>query len=226
MQNILLVEDDKNLNRGIAFALGKEGYQVDTAFSFQEGKKLFWQKGYDMVICDITLPDGSGLDLGRDIRRNSGTYLIYLTAMDTEIDMLNGYESGADDYITKPFSLMVLISKVHARMRRIGSGEKEKGILYSGDLIVSVREMKVQKGEEELLLSKKELQLLIYLLENAGHIVSREQILSHVWDMDGRFVDENTVAVNISRLKRKLGTDEISNVRGLGYLWTGEVRKG
>lgn len=226
MQNILLVEDDQNLNRGIAFALGKEGYQVDTAFSFQEGKQFFGQKGYDMVICDITLPDGSGLDLGRDIRRKSDTYLIYLTAMDTEIDMLNGYESGGDDYMTKPFSLMVLISKVHARMRRMGSGKKEQGTLYSGGLTVNTREMKAKRGEDELLLSKRELQLLIYLLENAGHIVSKEQILSRVWDMDGQFVDENTVAVNISRLKRKLGTDEISNVRGLGYLWTGEVRKG
>ena len=121
---------------------------------------------------------------------------------------------------------MVLVSKVNALMRRIDSADESGGILTCGEIEVNCREMKVYQRGQEVPLSKKELQLLVYLWENAGQIVSRESILGHIWDVDGQFVDENTVTVNISRLKNKLGTDEISNVRGLGYLWTGTaVRK-
>lgn len=149
---------------------------------------------------------------------------------------------GADDYITKPFSLLVLISKVHALMRRIdqssgGTAEKEQEIC-SGNIRVQRAQMKVYHGEEELNLSKKELQLLCYFLEHSGQIISKEQILEAVWDIDGQFVDDNTVPVTISRLKKRLAdsersgskneaekddTEYIKNVRGLGYLWTMEV---
>ncbi len=137
--------------------------------------------------------------------------------------MVNGYDTGADDYITKPFSLMVLVSKVNALMRRIGGRTEHKSVLACGEIEVNCQEMKVYKNGREIVLSKRELQLLLYLWENAGRIVSKENILTNIWDMDGQFVDENTVTVNISRLKNKLETDEISNVRGLGYIWSGNV---
>ena len=143
--------------------------------------------------------------------------------MDSEIDIVNGYETGADDYITKPFSLMVLVSKVNALMRRINSTEEYSSIMVCGDIELNCREMKVYQGGQEISLSKKEMQLLTYLFENGGQIVSKDSILEHVWDVDGQFVDENTVTVNISRLKNKLKTDAISNVRGLGYIWTEKV---
>ena len=157
------------------------------------------------------------------VREKSNAILIYLTAMDQEIDIVNRYDTGADDYITKPFSVNILTSKVNAFMRRLGNNEE--GIYVSGDIEVYVNDMQVKKAGELIPLSKTELQLLLFLLENAGHILSKERILEKVWGLDGLFVDDNTVIVNISRLKNKLETDRIENVRGLGYLWTEKVNK-
>lgn len=218
---ILLLEDDANLNRGISLKLTREGYHVFSAFTIQEAEGIFSYQKIDLVISDITLPDGNGLDFGKMVRERSAACLMYLTAMDQEIDIVNGYDAGADDYVTKPFSLMVLTSKVNALMRRLGG--RELSVLVSGEIEVWRKEMQVTKAGKRIPLSKTELQLLVYLLENAGRIVSRESILEKVWGLDGQFVDDNTVTVNISRLKNKLETDRISNVRGLGYLWTGQV---
>lgn len=225
MQEILLLEDDETLNRGITLTLQKAGYQVTSAFTLSQAREFFENGTFSLVISDITLPDGTGLDFGTQVRKAGNTYLIYLTALDSEADIVNGYDAGADDYITKPFSLMVLVSKVNALMRRLDNMEAPKQVMTSGAFTINLGEMKVYKNAQELVLSKKELQLLIYLWENAGRILSKEKILDYIWDSQGQFVDDNTVAVNISRLKNKLETDEISNVRGLGYLWTGKVTK-
>lgn len=221
MKVILLLEDDENLNRGISLKLSKEGYHVLSAFSIKEAEDFFTKEEIHMVISDITLPDGSGLDFGKRVREKSDVYLLYLTALNQEIDIVNGYDTGADDYITKPFSVNILTSKVNALMRRLG--EKETVVLTSGDIEVYIKDVQVKKAGVMISLSKTELQLLIYLLENAGQIVSKESILEKIWGIDGQFVDDNTVTVNISRLKNKLETDCISNVRGLGYIWTGKV---
>lgn len=223
MKSILLLEDDENLNRGISLKLSKEGYHVFSACSIRSAKSIFDTEHIDLVISDITLPDGNGLDFGKVVREKSDAVLIYLTAMDQEIDIVNGYDTGADDYITKPFSVNILTSKVNAFMRRLGNNEE--GVYISGDIEVFVNDMQVKKAGTPVTLSKTELQLLIFLLENAGHILSKESILEKVWGLDGQFVDDNTVAVNISRLKNKLGTDCIENVRGLGYLWIEKVNK-
>ncbi len=225
MQQILLLEDDETLNRGITLTLQKAGYQVTSAFTLAQAREVFKNGAFSLVISDITLPDGTGLDFGKQVREAGSTYLIYLTALDSEADIVNGYDAGADDYITKPFSLMVLVSKVNALMRRLDNMEEQKQVMTSGAFTINLGEMKVYKDAQELVLSKKELQLLVYLWENAGRILSKEKILEYIWDSQGQFVDDNTVAVNISRLKNKLETDEISNVRGLGYLWTGKVSK-
>lgn len=223
MKKILIVEDDNNLNRGISLRLEKEGYQVYPAFTKAEAEQIFKMEAVDMIICDITLPDGSGLEFGKAVREQSDVILLYLTALNQEIDIINGYDTGADDYMTKPFSLMVLISKVNALMHRV---QNSGGMKYiSGDIEVRIKDMQVTKNNEPVVLSKTELQLLLYLLKNAGKIASKENILEQVWGLDGQFVDDNTVAVNISRLKNKLGTDQISNVRGLGYIWTGQVKQ-
>ena len=125
MKTILLLEDDESLNRGISLKLSKEGYQVLSAYTMREAKSMFEQEAIDLVISDITLPDGNGLDFGRAVREKSDVHLIYLTAMDQEIDIVNGYDTGADDYITKPFSVNILVSKVNAFMRRIHETGKE-----------------------------------------------------------------------------------------------------
>lgn len=222
MNTILILEDDQNLNRGISLKLRREGYDVLSAFTVRDARRLFDEHQPDLIISDITLPDGSGLDFCAEIRRKSNVFILFLTAMDSEIDMVNGYDIGADDYITKPFSLMVLVSKVHAFMRRADSAPK--AVIRSGNIAVSYTEMKAYRtpGQEEIPLGRKELQLLVYFMENARQILSKEQILEHVWDADGQFVDDNTVPVNISRLKSKLGESYIQNVRGIGYIWTEE----
>lgn len=223
MPKILLLEDDSNLNRGITLKLTKEGYEVLSAAGVAEAEALFRENDVGLIISDITMQDGNGMEFCRNIRENSDVYIIFLTALDSELDIVNGYDAGADDYITKPFSLMILISKVNALMRRIGRAQVGGRVMASGEFTVNCQVMKAYKRGVEIALSKKELQLLVYLWENAGQIVSREKILEHIWDADGQFVDDNTVTVNISRLKGKLGTEEISNVRGLGYIWTGKV---
>lgn len=223
MKTILLLEDDKNLNTMIAGRLRKEGYQVLQAFSIAEAKRISDEEDIAMVISDVMLPDGNGMEFASRIRKERGAFLIYLTAMDQEMDILSGYDGGADDYITKPFSLLILLSKVNAFMRRYQ--EREEGGYVSDGIEVDLREMKVTRREELVALSKKEMQILILLLENGGHILSKEQILEQVWDKDGQFVDDNTVTVNISRLKNKLETEAISNVRGIGYLWTEPVKR-
>ena len=221
MKNILLLEDDTNLNRGISLKLEKEGCQVLSAYTIKEAKEIFEKEEIHLVISDITLSDGSGLEFGQLVREKSDAYLMYLTALDQEIDIVNGYDTGADDYITKPFSVNVLVSKVNAILRRLG--EKETGVFVSEDIEVSLKEMQVKKAGIVISLSKTELQILVYLMENAGQIVSKESILEKIWGLEGQFVDDNTVTVNISRLKNKLDTACISNVRGLGYIWTEKV---
>ena len=124
MKSILLLEDDENLNRGISLKLSKEGYRVFSACTIVEAKSIFSKENIDLVISDITLPDGNGLDFGKAVRERSNAVLIYLTAMDQEIDIVNGYDTGADDYITKPFSVNILTSKANAFMRRL-SNKKE-----------------------------------------------------------------------------------------------------
>lgn len=230
MAKILLLEDDTSLNRGISLKLEKEGYEVLSAAGVFQAEAMFRENEVSLIISDITMEDGNGLEFCRNIRRVSDVHLIFLTALDQEVDIVNGYDAGADDYITKPFSLMVLISKVNALMRRIGQDQEEHGQqLISRDIRVQCREMRVYKGEEELLLGKKEMQLLLYFLEYPKQIISKEQILEAVWDLDGQFVDDNTVPVTISRLKKKLAGDGdyeyIKNVRGLGYLWTSEAAR-
>lgn len=222
-KTILLLEDDKNLNRGIVMRLEKEGYRVLSAFGVSQAEELLKQNKIHLIISDITLEDGNGIDFCCRLRKTSGVYLIFLTALDQEIDIVSGYDAGADDYITKPFSLMVLVSKVHALMKRV----EVTGTTYltSGEVRVSLQHMKAWRGQELISLSKKEMQLLIFFLENPKQIFSREQIAEAVWDIDGQFVDDNTIPVNISRLKGKLDDDAIQNVRGMGYIWTKEVIK-
>ena len=227
MAKILVLEDDESLNRGVSLKLQREGYEVLSALGVTQAVKMFRENEVSLIISDITMEDGNGLEFCRGIRRVSDVHIIFLTALDQEVDIVNGYDVGGDDYITKPFSLMVLISKVNALMRRIGQPQEAGQVLVSGDIRVLCREMRVFKGEEEIILSKKELQMLLYFLKYPKQIISKEQILEAVWGIEGQYVDDNTVPVTISRLKRKAaaGEEYIRNVRGLGYLWTAEVLK-
>ena len=219
---ILLIEDDDSLRRGICVKLKKEGYDVLCAETLAAANALFSANRVSLIICDIGLPDGSGLDFCREVRRESNVMFLFLTAQDTEIDMVNGYEAGADDYITKPFPLMVLISKVNAIMRR--TKPEEKFVICSGDIMFDLKQNRAKRSGAYLALTANEQKLLLLFLKNPMQILSKNQLLESLWDSGGNFVDENTLAVNIRRLREKIETDPshpvyIKNIRGLGYIW-------
>lgn len=237
MGKILLLEDDKSLNRGISFKLKKEGFEVETAFCIGEAKNIFDNNKIDLIITDIGLPDGSGFDFCEEIRKISNVYIIMLTALDEEFNAVMGYEIGADDYVTKPFSLAILVSKVKAFMKRARNDEKEKtseNILISEDIEFDYGDYTLilnREDTEKVQLTKTEGKLLKLLMENAMNIIQKEQILDILWDIDGNFVDDNTVAVYMRRLRKKVEKDPsepifIKNIRGIGYKWNaGCVRK-
>ena len=219
MKTILLLEDDENLNKGIALRLQREGYEVFQAFTVTQARELFREKEISLIISDISLPDGDGISFCREIRKTSNVYLIFLTALNQEVDIVNGYDYGADDYITKPFSLMILLSKVNALMRRVE--KKASYRLRSGGICLDYYEMKAYKDSEPIVLTKKEWLLLAFFLENPRQILTKEQLLEAVWGQDGQFVDDNTVPVNISRLRTKLAElglpDAIETRKKQGY---------
>lgn len=223
MRKILLLEDDANLNRGIKLCLTKEGYEVLACLDIASAKAAFQEQEIDLIISDISLPDGNGLDFCQEIRRQSNVMIVMLTSYNQEYDIVAGYEHGADDYVTKPFSLMVLVSKINALVKRIAEPNREA--LHSADLSLSLSEMKATKDKEPLLLSKTELQLLTIFMKNPKQILSTDQLLEQIWDTKGDFIDSNTVSVNISRLRQKIGKEKIKTVRGVGYLWVSDVQK-
>lgn len=223
MKNILLVEDDNSLNRGISFKLNKEGYKVFSAKNIKEAKEMFSKNNIDLILLDVGLPDGNGFDFCSEIRKSSNTLIIFLTACDQEVNIVTGLDIGADDYIVKPFSLMVLMSKINALMRRNSNKNAEQTIV-SKDITFYIDKMKVFKNEKELILSKTEIKLLKFLMDNCKQIITKKQLLEKLWDIDGEFVDQNTIAVNVRRLREKIEDIPskpvyIKNVRGIGYVW-------
>ncbi|MBN3347696.1 two-component system response regulator [Clostridium botulinum] len=230
MKSILLVEDNMSLNRGIQFSLMKEGYNVIATDSMKESQQKLNKEKVDLIILDINLPDGNGFDYCLDIRKTSNIPIIFLTALDSEIDVVNGLDMGADDYITKPFRLRELISRINAIIRRT-SNDCDFNIIQSKDIFFYINEMKIEKHGKEIFLSKTELKLLQYFMKNYQKILSKEQIIESLWNIDGEFINENTVAVNIRRIREKIEEvpskpEYIQTIRGIGYVWKeGCVRK-
>ena len=229
---ILMIEDDEGLNRGVSFALEQEGYEVVSARTLQDGKALFEKENPDAVILDLNLPDGDGLSFCKEIRQlpgdKAGTAVLMLTARDMETDEIMGLASGADDYMTKPFSVAVLKMRLQNILRRkeAGSGSNPDALadsgedtVTSGDVVLDRKTFRAFGGGQELDLSMTEFRLLQYFLENKNQALLKEQILQRVWDTDGNFVEENTLSVNISRLRKKLGGNYIRTIQGIGYLW-------
>lgn len=228
MKSILIVEDDESINRGITFILEKDGYQVYSCATIAQAKAVFLHQEVQLILCDVTLPDGNGLDFVREVREQSSVHIIFLTAMDQEVDQVMGYEAGADDYITKPFSLSVLRLKVSAYFKKQQGNVQER--IESGNLCFYVKEMRVLAEGKEISLTKNEWKMLQVFMEHPKQILSKRQLLEQLFDAEGDFVDENTIAVNIRRLREKIEPDSskpeyIRNVRGIGYLWDKECRK-
>lgn len=227
MHTILLLENDESLRQGITFKLEKEGFHVLSASSIREGKEAFRSNDIQLILCDIMLDDGSGLSFCKYIREEllSNVQFIFLTAMDTELDIVIGYETGADDYITKPFSLAVLMSKIHSVFKRMdkAAGGWETPVIKSGNLLYYPEEMQLFVSQKAVELTRNEYKLLQLFLNHPKQILSKAQILEQMFDIDGNYVDDNTVAVNIRRLREKINdTGEkriIKNIRGMGYVW-------
>ena len=219
---ILVVEDDKGLNQGIAMALRDETVAFLQAFTFQEAIKIWEAERVDMVLLDINLPDGSGYELLKKIRKQSEIPVLMITANDMEVDEVMGFTLGADDYITKPFSLMVLRARVERMRKR--SGETKKQEIYRDEVYeFNFDKMLFLKEGEEVTLSKTEQKLLRVLTQHREQTLTREQLMDAIWSNDAEFVDENALSVAVNRLRRKLesrqGDCPIQTVYGLGYVW-------
>lgn len=219
---ILLLEDEQSVNRGVSFALEKAGYQVYACASIREAEQVLTAHRPQMLICDLTLPDGNGLDFIRKVRgAGNDIYILCMTALDSETDYVMGYGAGADDYVAKPFSLSVLTLKVQAYFERSKRAENSEVIL--GKIRVSVGGMRAWRDGEEIFFTKTEWRLLMLFAQNPNQILSKSQILASLFDAEGDFVEENTVAVMIRRLREKIEEDPanpqyIKNVRGIGYV--------
>ena len=222
MARILIVEDDKLLNDGISIALKKRGHTILSGYSYHEAFCLFLNNSFELILLDINLPDRSGLELCNEIRKKSDIPIIFITANDTEQDIVNGFVIGCDDYIAKPFSLEVMNRRIHAVLRR--TTPEDKNIFRSGEISINYEKMMVSKGEISLRLTATEYKLLTLLTQNSGQVLTRDIILQRLWDTDEAFVDENAISVNMRRLRQKIEDDPknpkyIKTVFGIGYTW-------
>lgn len=220
MQKLLIVEDDIIICGGVKVFLEGKGFEADCAYTLEEARKALHQS-YSLVILDINLPDGSGMDFCKEIRRKGNIPVIFLTANDTEKDMIEGFQAGCDDYIAKPFSVELLNQRIMAVLRR--SQQKNTSELFHyKNLSVDFSRMQVFLNYEPVKLSVTEYKLLELLIKNRGQVLTRETILDKIWDCDGYYVDENTLNVHIRRLRQKIEEDTknpqyIITVFGIGY---------
>jgi DNA-binding response OmpR family regulator len=228
MIKILLVEDDATLAMGIEYTLKNEGYIADVANTFSKGKELVDKIDYDLIILDIGLPDGNGFELCKYIRKDKTTPVIFLTAQDEEVNIVMGLDIGGDDYITKPFRIKELISRIKAVLRR-AANVTQRNVLISGDIRLNLIEYKAYIKGELIQLTPSEYKLLNILMNNSHQVLARTKILENLWDVDGEFVDDNSLSVYIRRLREKIEEDSsnpiyIKTVRGIGYRWDVDVR--
>lgn len=220
MQTILIVEDDRELNQGLSYALKKENYSTISVYSLEEAKNTYLGKSIDMILVDVNLPDGEGYELCRWVKERRELPVLFLTARDLEEDALRGYELGADDYITKPFSVNILLKKIGVFLKK--TENPEKNIYDDGFLKINFARAKVEVAGEECTVTPTEFRMLRLFTENGGQLLTYSVLLERLWDSGGQFVDKHTLAVNVNRLRKKIEDEEhkyISNVYGMGYQW-------
>ena len=224
MKWILLVEDDLSLINGLSFAVKKQGYMLDVAHTKDEADRLWENGAYDLVILDVSLPDGSGFDICKRIRQASKVPIMFLTAMDEETDIIMGLDIGGDDYITKPFKLAVFMSRINALLRRSDNFNQADTELNSNGIRVQLLKGEVYKNNVQVKLTAREYKLLCLFMENPDEVLSPEQILNRLWDCDENYIDNNSLTVYIRRLRTKIEDDpgkpkRIVAVRRMGYKW-------
>lgn len=221
---ILLVEDDDSLHRGIQFTLQQEGFEVIGARSLAEARSALGSHEVHLLLLDVQLPDGNGFDFCEQVRRERDVPIIFLTASDQEFDIVRGLDIGGDDYITKPFRLREFLSRIQAVLRRRGPSGRTEETLAAGPLTLHVGEMRLDKQGRDIPLSVTEFRLMLLFMTHPRAVLSRDQIIRHVWPDGAEVLDDNTVAVNVRRLREKVEDDPqnpqyLVTVRGAGYRW-------
>lgn len=222
MNEILIVEDDKTIAMGIEYALTREGFSTCACHDFHSAKENILSRDFLLLILDVNLPDGNGFDLCRLVRSRGETPVIFLTVCDDEVNTIMGLDLGADDYITKPFRVRELISRINSVLRRYNRQPEQKTEIMIGDIRVNPAEAKVYKNNYPVSLTALEYKLMLTLARHKGQVLTRSQILQEIWDLAGDFVSDNTLTVYIKRLREKIEDDPrepkiIQTVRGLGY---------
>lgn len=229
MRRLFLLEDDLSLIKGLSFAVKKQGYEIEVARTTLEADRLWAEGKYDLAVLDVSLPDGSGFDFCKKIRRRSKVPIMFLTAADEETDIIMGLDIGGDDYMTKPFKLAVFLSRLNALLRRSENFNENTGTaateLASGGIRVRLLAGEAEKNGKPLDLTASEYKLLCLFMEHPGAVLSPEQILGRLWDCNDNYIDNNSLTVYIRRLRTKIEDDpgkpkRIVTVRGMGYKWS------
>ncbi len=224
MSKIFLLEDDLALINGLSFALKKEGFELDVARTLAEAGNMWADGKYDLLILDVALPDGTGFELCRKVRQVSKVPIIFLTASDDEIDIVMGLDMGGDDYITKPFKLGVLMSRINAILRRTKNFAAADTVLQSNGIKIMLLQGQAYKNGKLLDLTAAEYKLLCLFMKNPNRVLSKEQILDMLWDCDGNYIDSSTLSVYMRRLRIKVEDNPsepqmLLTVRRMGYKW-------
>lgn len=219
---IFVLEDDSAIGMGLSYSLENEGYTVTLAKTVSDALNIIEKETFSLYILDLTLPDGNGYDVCKKIKEKGDLPVIFLTAYDDEVNVVMGFELGADDYISKPFRLKELLVRIKSVLRRYNKDSAD-GIIKIKELTINTNEAKVYKNGAEIVLTAMEYRLLLILLNNRGTVLSRAKLLENIWDIDSTFVEDNTLTVYIKRLRDKIEEDianpvYIKTVRGLGYV--------
>lgn len=229
-KTILIVEDDAVLAAELEKVLREENYQVTIAGSGQEALSRIAREDIDVCLLDIRLPDCRGFELCKSIRRIYRGAIIIMTGLDEEEDIVRGLDSGADDYVTKPFSIQILLSRIASQLRRQEWADLSRfSYLVTGDLVIDLNQRMVYKNGDEIYLGKTEYQLCQKIAMGGGMILTRDMLLSRIWDERGEIIEDNTLSVHIYRLRRKLGLYQgesyIETLKGIGYRWNIRVTR-
>ena len=222
MEKILVVEDEWELNRGICCGLEKDGYQTCSAHTISEAKSTYVNEEIALILLDVNLPDGEGFAFCEWVKKRNPVPVLFLTARDLEEDALHGYELGAEDYITKPFSIKILLKKISIILNR-GTADRDQ-IFDDGYLKIDIARAKVEADKKECVVTPTEFRLLQEFITHKGKLLTYEILLERLWDNGAQFVDKHTLAVNVNRLRGKIEDGQhkyISNVYGMGYQWLG-----
>ena len=219
---LFILEDDAAIAMGLSYSLKNEGYDVTVAKSVKSAYEILNKEAFSLYILDLTLPDGSGYDVCREIKKSGDFPVIFFTAYDDEVNVVMGLELGADDYISKPFRVKELLARIKSVLRRY-SKDSPDGVVSVGSIKVNTNEAKIYKNGAEIILTAMEYKLLLIFINNRGKVLSRQRLLEDIWDVAGDFVNDNTLTVYIKRLRDKIEEDPakpqiIKTVRGLGYI--------